>query len=633
MQTNNGVTFTAYLKDQFSGVFDKFTAKGQSAGTKVSNALGKISATGKTVSRSIDDIDKRLDHLQKTRRLSVDITQIKKANREIAALEKEKSRIGSGPGGSILGGLGKSILIGAGAGLGIGLLKEAGNRAMETTAKYQKMEAVLANTLGSKGAAQSSMEMIQKLAAETPFQVDELTAAYVKLVNQGFKPTRNELISLGDLASSTGKGMDQLAEAVLDAQTGEFERLKEFGIKGSKEKGGGMSFMFKGVKTEIDGSAKSIQEYILSLGKAAGVSGAMAAISKTTGGQLSNLSDTVDGLWKAIGESLTPTMNSGIGMMNSFIGTIKSWVEIPVATKINDQINSIKGLQTELFSANVSEERRQQLLNELAQINPKILEGINKQSVEYSKLASNIDSVTGALKNKIKLEGYDKANAKTLMDFSNAHSNYDSARKKSIDLIAQIAPELAIRSDLSIGKKQMLLQDKLQKKIASGDVTNTYKTIAGNGLMGTGTTVKSTVEEDQLRELKQNIKATNNSVVIANMLRPKVDEINKTKDVLEKQINGGLGDTKGPAKPGETTGLNNLGGGGNKKTKSSSLDSGGLSSISGGSSVKNVVISINNLNNGGINIHTSNLKEGANKAADIVTEALLTAVNDANLAN
>ena len=91
--------------------------------------------------------------------------------------------------------------------------------------EFATFQAVLTNTLGSAQAAQREFDKIQKFAAETPFSVRGLTEAFVRLVNQGFKPTTAQLRKLGDLASSTGKDFIQLTEAILDAQTGEFERL------------------------------------------------------------------------------------------------------------------------------------------------------------------------------------------------------------------------------------------------------------------------------------------------------------------------------------------------------------------------------------------------------------------------
>ncbi len=171
---------------------------------------------------------------------------------------------------------------------------------IDVRGEFQKFEAVLKNSLGSESAAAESMQMLTDIASNTPFQLDSLTQSYVKLVNQGFKPTRAELIKLGDLASSTGKGFDQLAEAVLDAQTGQFERLKEFGIKASAS-GDQIAFSFKGVTTTVQNSNAAIRDYMLSLGDMQGVKGSMEAISKTLVGQVSNLEDSITSMFNKIG--------------------------------------------------------------------------------------------------------------------------------------------------------------------------------------------------------------------------------------------------------------------------------------------------------------------------------------------
>lgn len=168
-----------------------------------------------------------------------------------------------------------------------------GREVINTTAKFQKFEAVLTNTLGNNSEAKQALQDITDFAAKTPFQVDELTASYVKLANQGFRPTLDQMRALGDLAAAQGKSFEQLTEAIIDAQTGEFERLKEFGIRASKE-GDKVTFTFKGVQKQVDFTSDSIRSYILSLGDAQGVSGGMAAISETLGGKISNLGDAID---------------------------------------------------------------------------------------------------------------------------------------------------------------------------------------------------------------------------------------------------------------------------------------------------------------------------------------------------
>lgn len=197
-----------------------------------------------------------------------------------------------------------------GLAVGFGVI-EIGKDVIQTTSNFQKFAAVLQNTLGSDSQADRALKNIKDFAAATPFSVQELTGAFVKLANQGFKPTVEELRKLGDLASSTGKSFDQLAEAIIDAQTGEFERLKEFGIRASKE-GDKVTFTFKGVKTQVDFTSESIQRYILSLGDLAGVSGSMAKISETLGGRISNLGDAWDNLMLSIGNGTAGPLSAAV---------------------------------------------------------------------------------------------------------------------------------------------------------------------------------------------------------------------------------------------------------------------------------------------------------------------------------
>lgn len=200
-----------------------------------------------------------------------------------------------------------------------------GNEIVDTLAKFEKFEAVLTNTLGSNSAAKKALSDITDFAAKTPFEVDELTDSFVRLANQGFTPTMSEMTKLGDVASSKGKDMTQLAEALIDAQVGEFERLKEFGVR-AKKSGDQVSFTFKGQTKTVKMTDDAIKDYILSLGDLQGVSGSMASISATTGGQISNLSDTFTQMYLVIGEKLKPQISAVISGISSLVGGIVDFV-------------------------------------------------------------------------------------------------------------------------------------------------------------------------------------------------------------------------------------------------------------------------------------------------------------------
>lgn len=217
----------------------------------------------------------------------------------------------------------------------IGAITAFANSVIDTTAEFEKFDAVLSNTLGSQALASLKMQELASFAAQTPFGINELTSSFVKLANAGFKPTGDEMTKLGDLASSTGKSFDQLAEAIIDAQTGEFERLKEFGVR-AKDAGDSVIFTYKGVQTQVEKTSGSIRDYVTSLGEAAGTSGSMAKISQTLGGQISNLGDNWDQMLLSVGGNTSGVFSSAINIINEALTKITQFnKELELNSKYN----------------------------------------------------------------------------------------------------------------------------------------------------------------------------------------------------------------------------------------------------------------------------------------------------------
>lgn len=205
-------------------------------------------------------------------------------------------------------------------------LKNIGTQAYNTRKEFATYEAVLKNATGSTKAAAAAMKMIQTLAADTPASVAEWTQAYIKLINRGITPAKQELIQMGDIASSQGKDIDQFIEALLDAMTGENERLKEFGIT-AKKNGETTAFTFRGVTTEVQNTDQAIKNYILSLGNLQGIQGAMATQMQELAGLESNLGDQMDAIYNKIGKRLEPLIKSFMGFLGNSMGKLSSWLD------------------------------------------------------------------------------------------------------------------------------------------------------------------------------------------------------------------------------------------------------------------------------------------------------------------
>ena len=228
----------------------------------------------------------------------------------------------------------------------VGYLTQLNSAVYRTRKEFAKFEAVLRNTFQSQEKAAQAMKMLQQLAADTPGSLKEWTEAFIKLVNRGIKPTSSELTNMGDLAASQGKSIDQFIEAVLDAMSGENERLKEFGIKANKN-GNTVKYTFRGVTTEVQNSDEAIKNYLLSLGQLEGVAGSMAVQMKELEGVESNFGDTIDNMWNKIGKRMEPFFKKMYSWASSFVSDITKAVE-PLSDTFDDQLEKVVKLEMTL---------------------------------------------------------------------------------------------------------------------------------------------------------------------------------------------------------------------------------------------------------------------------------------------
>lgn len=167
--------------------------------------------------------------------------------------------------------------------------------------EFDILNSALITVTGSSQAAAREMKWITQFAKETPFGLAQATQAFVKMKSLGLDPSQAALTSYGNTASAMGKSLNQMIEAVADAATGQFTRLREFGIKASKQ-GEQIEFTFQGVTTKVGNNAREIEQYLQQIGNVK-FGDAMAQRAKTLDGAISALGDSWDGLFLKISQS------------------------------------------------------------------------------------------------------------------------------------------------------------------------------------------------------------------------------------------------------------------------------------------------------------------------------------------
>lgn len=161
---------------------------------------------------------------------------------------------------------------------------------IEAQRRYDKLTSSLITATGSTENAAEAFKALQQFAASTPYGLAEVTQAFIKMRNMGLDPSEAALRSYGNTAAAMGKSLNDMVEAVADAATGEFERLKEFGIK-TKTEGDKLAFTFQGTTTRIANNAGAIEDYLQKLGNV-NFAGGMELRAKTLDGAIANLADT-----------------------------------------------------------------------------------------------------------------------------------------------------------------------------------------------------------------------------------------------------------------------------------------------------------------------------------------------------
>ena len=381
------------------------------------------------------------------REKSTDVKQIRKYNAELAQTQAQINKLQGGT--TALGSAFKGAFAALGALGVIAGLAETIKYVVQTTATFEKFKAVLTNTLGSQRAAAEAFDLIQKTAATTPFSLEQVTEAYIKLANRGLKPTELALKSFADIAASQGKELDQFVEAALDATQGEFERLKEFGIKASKS-GEQITFAFKGIKESVENTPEAINAFLVALGQVEGVAGSTDSISQTLSGTWSNLGDNAGQLANALGTILLPVINGLLKGVNYLVSGF-TWL-----------INSVTEFGKDAYAVATGMEGVRKVTKDFEADTLAVNDAVKQESDSLNKLYKNLINTTAGTEGRKKaIEELQSKYGKTI-DLTNLENASLGQIAKS-----QAKANNEILNAVKIKEKQAVI-DKMQSQLKQG---------------------------------------------------------------------------------------------------------------------------------------------------------------------
>lgn len=214
----------------------------------------------------------------------------------------------------------KRGLTGLAAGFGLMKAKDwfiDGNAEMET---YRN---TLTTVLKSEKQAVSTLAWAQKFAAKTPFEIPQVVEATTRMTAYGINAQKTMGI-VGDMASVMGKDLMQAVEAVADAQTGELERLKEFGItkKMIVEQAKAMKITAVNNKGQIT-DQKAFNAVLFKLMEKR-FKGGMELQSKTFKGMMSNAQDFIATTGRTLGKPVFDAAKNGLSGILTWANKLQS---------------------------------------------------------------------------------------------------------------------------------------------------------------------------------------------------------------------------------------------------------------------------------------------------------------------
>lgn len=335
----------------------------------------------------------------------------------------------------------------------IDVMKEAVMGLIDTASMFERYNTTLKTIEGSSQKAQKSMEWITNFASHTPYQLDQVTEAFIKLKSYGITPTDGTLRTLGDTASGLGKSLNDAVEAMADAVVGENERLKEFGIRasvqGNKIAYSWMDASGRAKHIVIQNNSEIIQSTLTAIFNSK-YAGAMEAQSKTFAGMISNIQDNwtkfknsimsgglydyLKSIVHIVGDRLSEAFNVTAQNTKSFATKVIHWIDNVIGA-LGFLKDAVAGIQVVVKSLQLG---FYYLVKGITYVIDTGISSINYLLSKYNSLPDWARGDKVQLLGKLGQSSINSEIAETTQEIKNLVENLDSGRKSAKSFIRDV---------------------------------------------------------------------------------------------------------------------------------------------------------------------------------------------------
>lgn len=232
----------------------------------------------------------------------------------------------------------------------LGLAELAGG-ILATNREYESLRVQLNAATGSAEKGSEAFEHLLTQASETPFEVKDVTAAYVKLKNFGLEPTEQVMRAVTEQSSKLGGSAETLSGLTLalgqawskgKLQAEEINQMIERGIPVYallEAATGRNAAQLANMAQKGELTRDVIDKLIAKMGELA--SGSNARAMDTLNGKISNLADS----WHKFEDALLNDKSEGL--IKRIVGNWSAWIDF-----LTDKLDSAGGKWAELEALN-----------------------------------------------------------------------------------------------------------------------------------------------------------------------------------------------------------------------------------------------------------------------------------------
>lgn len=210
--------------------------------------------------------------------------------------------------------------------MGASLGSELTGQAIKAAAEMEKLDTQMKQIFGSTGAGAQARVWATEFANKTPFELSDVTEAFIALSARGIQPTARNMRLLGDLAASRGQTLERAALAAADAQQGFYRRLEDtFAL--TKEQIQAFSKELKGTRGQIKNTSETLEGLWRLIESDQKITGSMKNMEKSWETSVSNMKGKWWEFTAELGKIIIPDAKKGVGWFSQGTEAATRWLK------------------------------------------------------------------------------------------------------------------------------------------------------------------------------------------------------------------------------------------------------------------------------------------------------------------